>query len=258
MDYTPTDTDIALAEMLTENTGTHMLDSGGASGRAWQMNAGQTAESFYNAPDVIISEYDGKFEGITLDVFHWLRERVDIDQETTDDFMAFSETMPREEWGEVCEAYIGHLRDQGHEVVGYWGEGDPGWINTYNGEDALSQVLLYMGMEIDDEEKTFLRIHGGADVRGGYTAPRVFDTGDDRPLWDNAAICAVTHHPDPNGGGLIEVERVDPLWWDSDNGGYSWSMDGVWNGEDDSPSWKMVEGQVIYEPWGTTVGFMAR
>lgn len=261
MDYTPTDTDVALAEMLTENTGTHMLDSGGAYGRNWERNAGGTAEGFYNAPDVIVSEYDGKFEGVTLDLFHWLRERVDIDQDGTDDFNLFAETEAQasEGWMQVCEAYVDHLRDKGHEVAGFWGEGDPDWVNTYNGEDALSQVIQYMTLEIDDEPKALIQIHGGCDVRGGYTAPRMFDTDQDQALYDNACLVAVTHHPDQEGGGLIELERIEPIWWDSDNGGYSWSVDGNWATDDtDGPEWKMVEGQVIYEPWGTTVGFMAR
>ena len=35
-----------IAAMLTENTGKNMLDSGGASGRAWQRNAGKALDDF--------------------------------------------------------------------------------------------------------------------------------------------------------------------------------------------------------------------
>lgn len=33
-------------EMITENTGTHMLDSGGDSGRNWQRNQGKSIDDF--------------------------------------------------------------------------------------------------------------------------------------------------------------------------------------------------------------------
>lgn len=35
-----------IASMLTENTGRHMLDSGGAYGRNWERNHGRDVESF--------------------------------------------------------------------------------------------------------------------------------------------------------------------------------------------------------------------
>ena len=35
-------------EMITENTGSHMLDSGGAYGRNWQRNQGKTIDDFKN------------------------------------------------------------------------------------------------------------------------------------------------------------------------------------------------------------------
>jgi len=37
--------------MLTENTGRHMLDSGGAYGRNWERNQVKTIEDFENEPE---------------------------------------------------------------------------------------------------------------------------------------------------------------------------------------------------------------
>ena len=54
-------------------------------------------------------------------------------------------------------------------------DGDPCSVNTYNGEDSLSQTLQYTAFGTSCEGYILLQIHNGADVRGGYTAPRVFD-----------------------------------------------------------------------------------
>jgi hypothetical protein len=45
--------------------------------------------------------------------------------------------------------------------------------NTYNNENILSQVMQYVAAGVID--KVFITIHGGADVRGGYTDVKVFD-----------------------------------------------------------------------------------
>ena len=47
-------------------------------------------------------------------------------------------------------------------------------FNTYNGDSDLSQVLQGSYLEINDEEYIMLQIHGGCDVRGGYTNARLF------------------------------------------------------------------------------------
>ena len=45
--------------------------------------------------------------------------------------------------------------------------------NTYNYENILSQVIQYVAA--GSIGKLYLMIHGGADVRGGYTDVKVFD-----------------------------------------------------------------------------------
>jgi hypothetical protein len=53
-----------IASMMTENTGTHMLDSGGAYGRHWQRNKGLTVDALKEMPsatlEVSIREWQGK------------------------------------------------------------------------------------------------------------------------------------------------------------------------------------------------------
>ena len=51
--------------------------------------------------------------------------------------------------------------------------------NTYNGEcHTLTQVLQGTNLGGPYSEYVFLQVHGGCDVRGGYTAPRVYSTFD--------------------------------------------------------------------------------
>ena len=77
-----TDTQKLVYAMLTENTGTHLCDSGGANGRMWQRNQVKTIEDFDNEQEQTIdkSEWidkDGKvhieYERI-VSVFHYLSE----------------------------------------------------------------------------------------------------------------------------------------------------------------------------------------
>ena len=51
-------------EMLIENTGTHMLDSGGANGRNWQKNQNLKLEDFKNQPSATAEIYLNKFVSI--------------------------------------------------------------------------------------------------------------------------------------------------------------------------------------------------
>jgi hypothetical protein len=46
--------------------------------------------------------------------------------------------------------------------------------NTYNHENNLSQILLFVTFNYEGNKYALLQIHGGADVRGGYTDTRCF------------------------------------------------------------------------------------
>ena len=47
-------TEKVIYEMLTEGTGTHVLDSGGAAGRHWQHNQKRTLDDFRNEPEAFL------------------------------------------------------------------------------------------------------------------------------------------------------------------------------------------------------------
>ena len=49
------DIEQVIYDMLTESTGTHMLDSGGGRGPNWQRNQLQSIDDFKNGPPVTIA-----------------------------------------------------------------------------------------------------------------------------------------------------------------------------------------------------------
>lgn len=164
--------------MLIENTGKHMLDSGSAYGRNWQRNKSKTIEDFNNEPEQQIT-YDSRYQGFerTVSVFHYLSE-LDIDYicEEFNELNRDATNWDSNFYGVSLEAseYLDSLKNQDIEIdeLPY---GDR-WsnFNSYNGDSDLSQILQGSWIKIDDEMYLILQIHGGCDVRGGYTNARLF------------------------------------------------------------------------------------
>jgi hypothetical protein len=156
-----------LAAMFTENTGTHLLDSGGAYGRHWERNQGKTVDDFLAHPGQTIDEW-----GVTLDAFFWLYNRLEFDPVMDAAFNAFLDQDDEMGYLEAMEEFPKTLGGENVYTV-----------NTYNGDSALSQTLQWTQWELNGQTYYALQVHGGCDVRGGYTRPRVF-TGDDYGLHD--------------------------------------------------------------------------
>ena len=90
------------------------------------------------------------------------------------------------------ENFLKYLSKKGIKIAGGpYSEGEPWTENTYNGECILSQTLQYISCTIDNECIIILQVHGGCDVRGGYTEPRVFDGGDEFLIYNDATIGCV-------------------------------------------------------------------
>lgn len=166
-----------IVEMLTEPTGKHFLDSGGAYGRHWQRNAGKDLEHWKSEPsatlEVSIREWRGKPCADlvpTVSTFHVLTGGSLKLNDLCKEFNA----MPVENWRAdvhgVSREGMQWLEAQGFEL------GDP--FNSYNWDNCLSQVVqghsLTLETEHGDERYVLLQIHNGADVRGGYTDARLF------------------------------------------------------------------------------------
>lgn len=167
-----TKTEQVLADMLTENTGRHFLDSGGAYGRAWERQQGKTVDDFIAAPKARIDRHSG----IVLDVFHYLNDRLEYAEDMDDAFSEYLErkTDPNLPWLACAEEFVEFLT--GMEVGGQrdYRHDAPIVVNTYNSEEFLSQTIQYVEFVVGDDRYVMLQIHGGCDVRGGYTRPRPF------------------------------------------------------------------------------------
>jgi len=167
-----------VAAMLTENTGTHMLDSGGANGRAWQRNQGMTVEKFKSQPSAYVEITLRDWNGETIvdmmpcvDVFHLLTSGALELNKLCDEFNA----MPVDDWhGDYYGVSV-----NGQEWLdrqGFEAKGDG--FNTYNWSANHSQTLQGQELELDGDNYILIQIHGGADVRGGYTDAKLFKLDD--------------------------------------------------------------------------------
>lgn len=193
-----------LARMLCENTGKHFLDSGGVGNRAWQRNnkaiEAKTGESVENlSGEELVNVFQEREETfcnfsinhwrgedhleieIVHDAFHWLAGRLYYEpdmQARYDDFVK-----DRRDTSHLLDMEDFAAALDGRAI---YGEGDPVSVNTYNGECLLSATLQYLYFSVDEGDFIALQIHGGADVRGGYTAPKLFSVQDECALFDNA------------------------------------------------------------------------
>lgn len=154
-------------EMLIENTGCAMCDSGDHYGRHWQENQGKTLEDFRREPDV--TRDGGCF---TISLFHHLCRNLDTD-ELCDRFNEANHKAKN--WND--DRFYGVSSEAG-KVLDEIGLQYPMTINSsgnsYNGDSFLSQVIQYQYIELDGNDYILLQIHGGCDVRGGYTDAKMF------------------------------------------------------------------------------------
>jgi hypothetical protein len=171
-----------LIEMLTQSTGAHFLDSGGAYGRHWESNRHVTDWGMIplRSADVWVRN-DGSIEiSITTNLFPYLAARLDLSKETTRLNAAFKRFAERSEnrdesWPVLSERFVRHLKAGGKEI-----EEGPYAFNTFNGDSTLSQVLQGVYFQLKETFYVILQIHQGADVRGGYTDPYIFEALEDQ------------------------------------------------------------------------------
>lgn len=205
-----TPTQRAIAEMLVENTGSHFLDSGGVYGRAWQhtraafgLDSGLPNSTFSGGPKpgtkdpqddeierVALAMAESPaggidtFGSVSVDTFHWLTDRVEYDETLDRKFQRWIALRKSDNhWIAEVEEFIeqlGRKVELGDGMGGKLDSNRNGWINTYNHDNSLDRTLQFLLFEVEDDSflpegsYVILQIHGGADVRGGYTAPRLF------------------------------------------------------------------------------------
>lgn len=184
-----------LVEMLKENAGSY----GSGYGKPhWQLNQ---IIDFDKTPasSVKFEIYNDKPEIlVTHSIYHWLASRLEYNHELTklfysERFSKFADAANKYflEQMEIFPEWLGTLKTRQRTLkygtpTGFYHQGEPNTINTYNGEELLSQILQFVYFENDSGEYVILQIHNGADARCGYTAPRVFSVDNcyDLPMFD--------------------------------------------------------------------------
>jgi len=212
------DTEQVLQDMLTENTGRALCDSGGAYGRHWEQNQGRT---FADGLEATLSGSYGYLD-VTLSVFHFLNDRLEYNAELQAQYDSHVEGSEDHHLADM-ESFISHLSES-ESLTGFYGEGEPMTVNTYNGEDLLSQTIQYILWEDSNGSHALVQIHGGCDVRGGYTSPKAFDLcgSDGTELFDNARASVYCNGEDQDDRQLnLETGAADEpceFGLDLDNG----------------------------------------
>lgn len=174
----PTKQQKLIYKMLTENTGIHFLDSGFSNGRMWQRNQKKTIQDFINEEEETYF-FDGKYLERTVSVFHYL-SGLELD-DICDKFNRRNNN-PKDWEGELPSINNSEIYGVSKRAANWLTENYPVdveyTVNTYNHDSDLSQILQYSKIEIwlDGQNETYflIQIHGGADVRGGYTDAKLF------------------------------------------------------------------------------------
>jgi len=206
-----------IIEMLRENTGAHILDSGDIYGRHWERNQ---KRDFLKEPVVMVDGYKDGDWSLKVSTYHFLTNHLDVTPESEKlnrDFRRFANRPENKDkpWLAVMEEWMEKLFPDQKTLVDLYGSED-GQItkvdNTYNYDNLLDQVLQYMAFRKGGKDFILLQIHNGCDVRGGYTAPQVFEVstaggeGIADWIWD-----------------MTNVRASDgKKSWYSDDSGYHW------------------------------------
>lgn len=177
---------------------------------------------------------------VSLDTFHFLADRLQITPESKKlekEFKHFAELPKNTDkyWLELMEDF-GSQFDKEFMTN-----------NTYNGDSALDQTLQYTVFDKDGKSFVILQIHGGADIRGGYTDPYIFEIPEKYTLMEDNFLCAHVGEGDTQKS------------WTSDSCGYNWEYDGE-SGDtnDEGPfpeNWAIRSDGVYYRPTGELIDF---
>jgi len=183
----------------------------------------------------------------TIDLFHFLADRLMITPESEElekKFEEYDREHPDEDYLEEMENFANQENDED--------EGEVYIENSYERESALSQGIQYAIFHKNDRTFVILQIHGGADIRGGYTKPYIFEINDEAELLDDGYIYAY----------------VGDKYWVSYDGGYNWEFEGTYYSSDEAQgnpdiprdneyprSWEITKEGVFYKPTGEPISF---
>lgn len=173
-----------ILSQLKENTGRALCDSGDAYGRNWQRNQNKTWEDFTKNPvqmEAHVYKHGDKPELELMgyvSLASWLDANVEFDakmQRRYDTFVKRTDPDNEQYDLERMEAFAEKISDGRH----WCGSDYPSVVNSYNGECDLTQTIQFVEFAYQDEVYVLLQVHGGCDVRGGYTSPVAYKVTSD-------------------------------------------------------------------------------
>ena len=188
------DTKNVIKELMRQNTGRHLLDSGRAYGRNFERNREKNLEeqpalrmNFHKYGD------DGTIQmWPTIDTYHYLTTHLEYNETAHKLNKQFQKFVDQDD---TTRSWLQEMTEWTDTQSS---NEDSLTINTYNEEfNHLSQVLQFIPFTLDylaDEPAeteitkdlygnyVILQLHNGADVRGGYTKPVIFKVNHDATM----------------------------------------------------------------------------
>jgi len=152
-------TKFVIREMIKEDTGKHILDSGGIGGRGFER-----ARKIKDWDAIPMVEYDEIDETTFINLYPYLTEYLEYDRELDREFMNFAKRSEMT-WDDDMRMFLDEKGFQFH------------CEGTYGRETDLGGLLYYCVGEKKDRESTeviLLQTHNGMDARGGYSTPHAF------------------------------------------------------------------------------------
>lgn len=161
-----------IKNMMCEDTGKNLLDSGDVYGRHYEEN---NKNGIITGPQKVDFWTDGEKETELIPIvplYDFLTYSLEIDEETNIYNNRFYNYIGAHDLDPYSVVDIEDTIKAIGEESGY---SKMEMINTYNYECHLSQTIQFMLFD-DGYGNTYvcLQIHNGCDVRGGYTLPKIF------------------------------------------------------------------------------------
>jgi len=165
--------------MLTENTGTHFLDSGGANDRHWQRNQSKTIDDFEKEEEIQIIDKNSEYPYLIKSLYHHLIDSCEYLEKDNKDFINWINQNPYSWKDNQDGRCAGSMYDVEEYMSLTYGD-DIRTEYTFNYDNNLSPDIQFMTVgDTYDCNIIALAIHNGADARGGLTDYKIFRIDED-------------------------------------------------------------------------------
>jgi len=165
--------------MLTEDTGKNMLDSGGGNDRHWQRNQLKTIEDFQKENDIEVVDKDSEYPYLFKSLYHHLVDSCEYLEKDNKDFINWINENPYN-WKDNQEGRCAGSMYDVEEYMSLTYEDNIRTEYTFNYENSLSQDIQFMTVgDTYHCDIIALAIHNGADARGGLTDYKIFRISED-------------------------------------------------------------------------------